>query len=52
MIKTTLSGLVVTTLSGLHKQYVQSLGLGIELPVRMCPRALWQQSPPEPVLIP
>ena len=42
MIKTDLSGFVVTMHSGLCEQYVKS---------RRRPRALWQQTPPEPVLI-
>ena len=43
MIKTDLSGFVVTMHSGLCEQYVKSR--------RTRPRALWQQTPPEPVLI-
>ena len=55
MIKTDLSGFVVTMHSGLCEQNVQSLGLtasGLDFLLRSRPRALWQQIPPEPVLIP
>ena len=41
--------------TGLCEQYVKSLGLtptGFHLLFRTRPRALWQQTPPEPVLIP
>ena len=58
MIETDLSGFVVTMHSGLCEQYVnKSLGLtpsGFDFLFRTRPRAfaLWQQTPPEPVLIP
>ena len=55
MIKTYLSGVVVTVHSGLCEQYVKSLGLtasGFDFPFRTYPRLLWQQTPREPVLIP
>ena len=55
MIKTDLSGFVVTVHSGLCEQYVKSLRLtpsGFDFLFRTRPRALWQQTPPEPVLIP
>ena len=56
MIKTDLSGFVVTMHSGLCEQYVKSLGLsasGFDFLFRTLPCALWQQTPPEePVLIP
>ena len=54
VIKTDLSGFV-TMHSGLCEQYVKSLGLlasGFDFLFRMRPSALWQQTPPEPVLIP
>ena len=44
MIKTDLSGFVVTMHSGLCEQY--------DFLFRMRPHALCQQTPPEPVLIP
>ena len=40
---------------GLCEQYVQSFGRtpsGLDVLFRTRPRALWQQAPPEPVLIP
>ena len=55
MIKTDLSGFVVTMHSGLCKQYIKSLGLSassFDFLFRTHPRALWQQTLPEPVLIP
>ena len=55
VIKTDLSGFVVPMHSGLGEQYVKSLGLtssGIDFLFRTRPRALGQQTPPEPVLIP
>ena len=55
MIKTDLSGFVVTMHSGLCKQYIKSLGpssSGFDFLFRMRPHALWQQTPPEQVLIP
>ena len=55
VIKTDLSGFVVTMHSGLCEQYVKSLGLSpsvFDFLFRTRPRALWQQTPPEPVLIP
>ena len=55
MIKTDLSRFVVTMHSGLCEQYVKSLGLtlsGFGFLFRTHPHALWQQPPPEPVLIP
>ena len=55
MIKTDLSGSVVTKHSGLCEQYLKSLGLsalGFNFMFRMLPCALWQQTPPEAVLIP
>ena len=54
MIKTDLSGFVVTMHSGLCEQYVKSLRLRrreFDFLFRTRPRALWQQIPPEPVLI-
>ena len=54
MIKTDLSGFVVTMHLDLHKQYVKSQGLkasGFDFLLSTRPCALWQQIPPEPVLI-
>ena len=54
VIKTDLSGFVVTMHSGLCKQYVKSLGVSaseFDFLFHTYPRALWQQIPPEPVLI-
>ena len=48
VIKTDLSGFVVTMHSGLCEQYVKSLGLtpsGFDFLFRTRPRALWQQTP-------
>ena len=50
MIKTDLSGFVVTMHLGLCEQYVKSPS-GFDFLFRTRPRALWQQTPPEPVLI-
>ena len=49
VIRTDLSGFVVTMHSGLCEQYVKSLGLtsGFDLLFRNRPRALWQETPPE-----
>ena len=50
-----LSRFDVTMHSGLCEHCVQSLGLtasGLDLLLRMRPPALWQQNPPEPILIP
>ena len=44
MIKTDLSGFVVTMYSGVCEQY--------DFLFRTRPRALWQQTPPDQVLIP
>ena len=55
VIKTDLSGFVVTMHEGACEQCVKSLGLtpsGFDFLFRTRPRALWQQTPPEPVLIP
>ena len=55
VIETDLKGFVVTMRSGLCEQYVKSLGLtpsGFDFLFRTRPRALWQQTPPEQVLIP
>ena len=55
VIKTDLSGSAATIHSGLCEQYVKSFGLkpsGLDFLFRTHPRALWQQTPPEPVLIP
>ena len=55
VIKTDLSGFVVTMQSGLCEQYVKCLGLsapGFDFLFRTLPPALWQQTPPETVLIP
>ena len=55
VIKTDLSGFVVPMHSGLCEQYVKSLGLtpsGFDFLFRTRPRALGQQTPPEPVLMP
>ena len=55
MIKTNLSGFVVTMHSGFCEQYAKSLGLtpsGFDFLFRMRPHAVCQQTPPEPVLIP
>ena len=53
MIKTDLSGFVVPVHSGLCEQYIKSLGQsGFDFLFCMRPRALGQQTPPEPVLIP
>ena len=55
MIKTNLSAFVVKMNPGLCEQYVKSLNLlalGFDFLFRMSPHALWQQTPPEPVLIP
>ena len=54
-IKADLSGFVVPMHSGLCEQYVKPLGLthsGLDFLFRTRPRALGQQTPPEPVLIP
>ena len=50
-----MEGFVVTMHSDLCEQYVKSLGVtpsGFDFLFRTRPRALWQQTPPEPVLIP
>ena len=50
-----MSGIVVTMHSGLCEQYIKYLGLsasGFDFLIRTHPRALWQPTPPEPVLIP
>ena len=55
VIKTDLSGFVVTMHPGLCEQYVKSLGLKpprFDFLFRPRPCALWQQTPPELVLIP
>ena len=55
VIKTDLSGFVVTMHSGLCEQYIEYLGLSasiFDFMFRTRPRALWQQTPPEPVLNP
>ena len=54
MIKTDLSGFVVTVHSGFCQQYIQSRpnSLGIGLPVHKHPRALQQQTTSGPVFIP
>ena len=55
MIKTDLPGFVVAMHSGLCEQYVKSLGItpsGFDYLFHRGPRALGQQTPPEPVLIP
>ena len=55
MIKTNLSGFVVTMHSGLCKHYVKYLGLtpsGFDFLFCTRPHALWQQTSPELVLIP
>ena len=55
VIKTDLSGFVVPMHSGLCEQYIKPLGLrppGFDFLFFTRPRALGQQSPPEPVLIP
>ena len=55
VIKTDLSGVVVTMHLGLGEHYVKSLGLsasGFDLLFRTHPRALKQLTLPEPVLIP
>ena len=52
---TDLSGFVVTMHSGLGEQYVKSIGLstfGFDFLFCTRIRALWQQTPLEPVLIP
>ena len=54
-IKIDLSGFVVTMHLGLCKQYFKSFSLsasGFDFLFCTHPRALWQQSTPEPVLIP
>ena len=54
-IKIDLSGFVVTMHLGLCKQYFKSFSLsasGFDFLFSTHPRALWQQSTPEPVLIP
>ena len=54
-IKTDLLGFVVTMHLGFCKQYVKSHGLmslGFHFLFRKRPRALWQQTLPELVLIP
>ena len=48
---TDLSGFVVTMHSGLCEQYVQG-PMSLDLFFRTRPRALWQKTPSEPVLIP
>ena len=45
MIRTDLSGFAVAVYSGLCDQIVYSRGLGIGLPVRTGPPALWQKTP-------
>ena len=55
VIKTDVSGFIVTMHSGLCEQYVKSLGRmpsGFDFLFRTRPRGLGQQTPPEPVLIP
>ena len=55
VIKTDVSGFVVTMHSGLCEQYVKSLRptpLGFDFLFSTRPCALWQQAPPKPVLIP
>ena len=54
MIKAGLSGLVVTMHSGLFEQCVKSLGLTpseFDSLFRTRPRAFWQQTTPEPVIM-
>ena len=52
MFKTHLSGLFVTVHPSLCKQYPQSLSLtALAFLFRTHPRAMWQQNPPEQVLI-
>ena len=49
------SGFVVTMQWGMSEQYVKSLGIsasGFEFLFRARPSAVWQQTPPEPALIP
>ena len=55
MIKTTLSGFVVTVHSGLYEQNVGSLGLtalGLDFMFNTHTLALWPQTHPEQVKIP
>ena len=55
MIKTHLSGFVITMDSGLLEQDVQSLGptaSGLDFVFRTHPRALWLHIPIQPILIP
>ena len=54
-MKTDLSGILIPMHSCLCEQYVKSLGLtpsGFDFLFRTRRRALGQQTPPEPVLIP
>ena len=53
MIKTDLSGFVVTMHSGLCtvRQIPPATPSGFDFLFRTRPRALWHQTPPEPVLI-
>ena len=51
VIKTDLSGFVVPMHLGLYEQYGLT-PLGFDFLFRTRPRALKQQTPPEPVLIP
>ena len=53
MIKADLSGFVVTMHLGLCEQYILGLtALGLDFLFCTCPHALWQQIPPELILIP